>query len=216
MKLLNLDEEHEDLCVPNVDYACTVRMPSKKFERICKDLSEIGEQMVISCARGGNLTYSFQIRSQRFASRVMECSGTDFTQCDCVFLSILLGRCIFFRHRRWIDDHCESCPKFGHWQRRWSGHRWCGRAPYNAFLNEIFVFDCKSNAIVQASTAVNVSRHSTLGRIRNTGSWLHSILFGRFGGTSWRLKKTTAILLIHQYRLCIMISIISFICVRLL
>lgn len=53
MRLMNLDEEQEDLSIPKMDYVCIVRMPSTKFTRICRNLKQFGEKMVISCAQGG-------------------------------------------------------------------------------------------------------------------------------------------------------------------
>lgn len=60
MKLMSLDEE-QDLAIPAVDFACVVRMPSKEFARICHDLTQFGEQMVISCTHGGNLNFTSQL-----------------------------------------------------------------------------------------------------------------------------------------------------------
>lgn len=51
MKLMNLDQEH--LGIPETDYACIVRMPSVEFARICRDLSQFGESVVISCTKEG-------------------------------------------------------------------------------------------------------------------------------------------------------------------
>merc|ERR1712127_849600 len=51
MKLMNLDQEH--LGIPETDYACSIRLPSSEFARICRDLSQFGESMVISCTKEG-------------------------------------------------------------------------------------------------------------------------------------------------------------------
>ncbi|XP_065341440.1 proliferating cell nuclear antigen [Cloeon dipterum] len=51
MKLMNLDQEH--LGIPETDYACKVRMPSSEFARVCRDLSQFGESVVISCTKEG-------------------------------------------------------------------------------------------------------------------------------------------------------------------
>jgi len=51
MKLMNLDQEH--LGIPETDYACIVRMPSAEFARICRDLSQFGESVVITCTKEG-------------------------------------------------------------------------------------------------------------------------------------------------------------------
>lgn len=51
MKLMNLDQEH--LGIPDTVYSCTIRMPSGEFARICRDLSQFGESMVIACTKEG-------------------------------------------------------------------------------------------------------------------------------------------------------------------
>ncbi|CRK94227.1 CLUMA_CG007742, isoform A [Clunio marinus] len=51
MKLMNLDQEH--LGIPETDYACIVRMPSHEFARICRDLTQFGESVVITCTKEG-------------------------------------------------------------------------------------------------------------------------------------------------------------------
>uniref|UniRef100_T1JGW4 DNA sliding clamp PCNA n=1 Tax=Strigamia maritima TaxID=126957 RepID=T1JGW4_STRMM len=51
MKLMNLDTEH--LGIPDTDYSCIVKMPSVEFQRICRDLSQIGDSVVISCTKEG-------------------------------------------------------------------------------------------------------------------------------------------------------------------
>lgn len=51
MKLMNLDQEH--LGIPETNYACIVRMPSMEFARICRDLSQFGENVVIACTKEG-------------------------------------------------------------------------------------------------------------------------------------------------------------------
>ncbi|KAI8428678.1 hypothetical protein MSG28_007400 [Choristoneura fumiferana] len=52
MKLMNLDLEH--LGIPETEYSCTIRLPSAEFARICRDLSQFGESMVISCTKEGD------------------------------------------------------------------------------------------------------------------------------------------------------------------
>lgn len=57
MKLMNLDQEH--LGIPETEYACIVRMPSMEFARICRDLSQFGESVVISCTKEGKNRKSY-------------------------------------------------------------------------------------------------------------------------------------------------------------
>uniref|UniRef100_A0A8B9GCJ0 DNA sliding clamp PCNA n=1 Tax=Amazona collaria TaxID=241587 RepID=A0A8B9GCJ0_9PSIT len=51
MKLMDLDVEQ--LGIPEQEYSCVVKMPSAEFARICRDLSHIGDAVVISCAKDG-------------------------------------------------------------------------------------------------------------------------------------------------------------------
>ncbi|CDP06917.1 unnamed protein product [Coffea canephora] len=51
MKLIDIDSEH--LGILEVEYQAIVRMPSVEFARICKDLSSIGDTVVISVRKKG-------------------------------------------------------------------------------------------------------------------------------------------------------------------
>nr|XP_043613179.1 proliferating cell nuclear antigen-like [Erigeron canadensis] len=51
MKLMDIDSEH--LGIPESEYEAIVRMPSTEFARICKDLSTIGDTVVISITKEG-------------------------------------------------------------------------------------------------------------------------------------------------------------------
>ncbi|CAN6233033.1 unnamed protein product [Urochloa humidicola] len=51
MKLMDIDSEH--LGIPDSEYQAIVRMPSAEFQRICKDLSSIGDTVVISVTKEG-------------------------------------------------------------------------------------------------------------------------------------------------------------------
>ncbi|KAL7632473.1 UNVERIFIED_CONTAM: hypothetical protein RMT77_017186 [Armadillidium vulgare] len=51
MKLMNLDQEH--LGIPETTYSCIINMPSGEFARICRDLSQFGESIIISCTKEG-------------------------------------------------------------------------------------------------------------------------------------------------------------------
>uniref|UniRef100_A0A8W4F847 DNA sliding clamp PCNA n=1 Tax=Sus scrofa TaxID=9823 RepID=A0A8W4F847_PIG len=51
MKLMNLDVEQ--LGIPEQEYSCVVKMPSGEFACIYRDLSHIGDAVVISCAKDG-------------------------------------------------------------------------------------------------------------------------------------------------------------------
>ncbi|XP_022673339.1 proliferating cell nuclear antigen-like [Varroa jacobsoni] len=51
MKLMNLDSEH--LGIPETDYSVVVKMPSAEFQRICRDLSQIGDSVQLTCTKDG-------------------------------------------------------------------------------------------------------------------------------------------------------------------
>jgi len=49
VKLMNLDSEY--LGIPDTDYTVNIKMPANKFQRICRDLAQIGDAVTISCAK---------------------------------------------------------------------------------------------------------------------------------------------------------------------
>lgn len=51
MKLIDLDTEH--LGIPETEYSSIVKMPSGEFQRICRDLSQLGDSVVIACTKEG-------------------------------------------------------------------------------------------------------------------------------------------------------------------
>lgn len=51
IKLMNLDAEY--LGIPETSYNVTVKMPAAKFQRICRDLNQIGDAVTISCTKSG-------------------------------------------------------------------------------------------------------------------------------------------------------------------
>jgi len=51
LKLMDIDSEH--LGIPDTDYAAIVRMPASEYQRIVRDLSSIGDTVVISATKDG-------------------------------------------------------------------------------------------------------------------------------------------------------------------
>lgn len=41
------------LYVQDTEYSAVVKLPSSEFQRICRDLSQIGDSVVISCTKEG-------------------------------------------------------------------------------------------------------------------------------------------------------------------
>ena len=44
---------HVIYILQETEYSCVVKMPSAEFQRICRDLSQIGESVVICCTKEG-------------------------------------------------------------------------------------------------------------------------------------------------------------------
>jgi len=51
LKLMDIDSEH--LGIPDTEYEAVVKMPAHEFQRICRDLSSIGDTVVISVTKDG-------------------------------------------------------------------------------------------------------------------------------------------------------------------
>lgn len=51
MKLMDIDSEH--LGIPDTEHEAVVKMPAGEFQRICRDLSTIGDSVVISVSKDG-------------------------------------------------------------------------------------------------------------------------------------------------------------------
>ncbi|VDN11342.1 unnamed protein product [Dibothriocephalus latus] len=51
IKLMDLDVDH--LGIPETDYKCVIKMPASELQRICRDLGQIGDSVVISVAKDG-------------------------------------------------------------------------------------------------------------------------------------------------------------------
>jgi len=51
LKLMDIDSEH--LGIPDTEYSARVKMPAADFQRICRDLSSIGDTVLISVTKEG-------------------------------------------------------------------------------------------------------------------------------------------------------------------
>ena len=51
LKLMDIESEH--LGIPDTEYAAVVRMSSSEYARICKDMTSIGDSVVISATKDG-------------------------------------------------------------------------------------------------------------------------------------------------------------------
>lgn len=48
---MDLDSEH--LGIPDTDYSCSIKMPSSEFSRICRDMSIMGDSVLICTTKEG-------------------------------------------------------------------------------------------------------------------------------------------------------------------
>ena len=51
LKLMDIDSEQ--LGIPDTEYECNIKLPSNEFQRICRDLSAIGDSVTISATKEG-------------------------------------------------------------------------------------------------------------------------------------------------------------------
>lgn len=51
LKLMDIDSEHLD--IPDTEFQCTIEMSSAEFQRICRDMSVIGDTITISASKEG-------------------------------------------------------------------------------------------------------------------------------------------------------------------
>merc|ERR1712099_218508 len=66
LKLMQIESEHME--VPEQHYKVTANLPSSEFQRICRDLKEFGETMVIKANKDG---ISFNVHGEVGAGNVM-------------------------------------------------------------------------------------------------------------------------------------------------
>merc|ERR1711964_907101 len=48
---MDIDDEH--LAIPDTSYDAVIKMPAGEFQRVCRDLAQIGESVVITCNKDG-------------------------------------------------------------------------------------------------------------------------------------------------------------------
>jgi proliferating cell nuclear antigen len=51
LRLMDLDSEH--LGIPDTDYSCAIKMPSSEFSRICRDMSIMGDSVLLCTTKEG-------------------------------------------------------------------------------------------------------------------------------------------------------------------
>ncbi|XP_064607637.1 proliferating cell nuclear antigen-like [Liolophura sinensis] len=56
VKLMDIDAE--TLGIPDHEYNCVIKMPSGELQRICRDMSQLGDSVVITCTKEGAVRFS--------------------------------------------------------------------------------------------------------------------------------------------------------------
>lgn len=51
LKLMSIESEH--LGIPDQEYSAVVKMPASEYQRICRDMSSIGDTVLISATKEG-------------------------------------------------------------------------------------------------------------------------------------------------------------------
>lgn len=107
------------------EYSCVVKMPSGEFARICRDLSQIGDAVMISCAKDGvkfsasgelgtgnvKLSQTSNVDKEDEAVRIIGCF--DRTEWDQMCTRRLTGTCVFAY--RWRLRWTNQCSSFLPW-----------------------------------------------------------------------------------------------------
>ncbi|XP_058093838.1 uncharacterized protein LOC131239920 isoform X2 [Magnolia sinica] len=89
MKLMDIDRKH--LGIPEAEYHAIVKMPLAEFSRICKDLSSIGDTVVISVAKEG---VKFSTRGDIGTANIVCQQGLQNHQAESVEVRSKLESCV--------------------------------------------------------------------------------------------------------------------------
>jgi proliferating cell nuclear antigen len=71
LKLMEIDSE--GLGIPDTEYKCIVKMPSGEFQRIVRDLSVLGDTILIGCSKDG---VNFKVKGDLGSGHVMRKQST--------------------------------------------------------------------------------------------------------------------------------------------
>jgi proliferating cell nuclear antigen len=86
LKLMSIDSEH--LGIPDQEYSAKVAMPSKEYQRICRDMATIGDAVVISATKDGVKfstsgdigTANITVRHSVTSEKEEQCTRMDITE----------------------------------------------------------------------------------------------------------------------------------------
>lgn len=107
-KLIDIDSEH--LEIPETEYACIVKMPSAEFQRICRDLSNLGDSVVIACTKDG---VKFSVTGDLGTGNIKlaQSASTDKEE-EAVVIDMNEGVCLTFA-LRYLNFFTKATPLSG-------------------------------------------------------------------------------------------------------
>lgn len=106
-----MDIENEQLGIPDTPYKCTVKMPSKEFERIVRDLQVLGDTCTIAVTKEGvRFSVSGSIGSGNILTRANATAEKEKDQViidmeEPVELNFALRYLNFFTKATGLSDH---------------------------------------------------------------------------------------------------------------
>lgn len=106
-----MEIENEQLGIPETPYKCTIKMPSKEFERIVRDLQVLGDTCTIGCSKEGvRFSVSGTIGSGNILTRANASADKDKDQViidmeEPVELNFALRYLNFFTKATNLSDH---------------------------------------------------------------------------------------------------------------
>ncbi|KAI1285803.1 Proliferating cell nuclear antigen [Halotydeus destructor] len=105
VKLMNIDSEY--LGIPETDYSVNIKMPAQKFQRICRDLTMIGDAVTISCAKD-SVRFAANGDLGSGTTRVKQTSTADKPE-DAVIVSMQEPICLSFA-LKYLNHFAKATP----------------------------------------------------------------------------------------------------------
>ena len=106
-----MDIDYEQLGIPDTPYKCSIKMPSREFERIVRDLQVLGDTCTISCGKEGvRFTVSGNIGTGNILTRANPTAEKEKDQViiemeEPVELNFALRYLNFFTKATSLSDH---------------------------------------------------------------------------------------------------------------
>jgi len=100
LKLMTIDSEH--LGIPDTEYKATIKMPAAEFQRICRDLTVLGDTVLISATKEG---VKFSVTGELGSGNIM-CKQTGeidkVEECTTIDLQEAVSLTFALRYLNWF------------------------------------------------------------------------------------------------------------------